>query len=488
MNRDAILIETKSPPASEPADKPKKHAREQRSWAGLGIGAVMLCAMLAAQFSGLLALPQSENEWWVLAVSMMTNVACGLVGCYLVLRRVSLMGDALSHAVLPGLVIAFLASGSVAIGYMLIGAFLVGLLATFLTEALHRQGGAPADASMGVVFTSLFALGVILMRIYTDGHADLDADCVLQGQLALMPQNRIDLWGWELPRAAASIGVALAVNLLFITLFWKELIISSFDPGLATTMGFRAGWMHYLLMATVAMTTVGSFEAVGSILVVAMLIVPGATAHLLTDRLAWMLWISAGVGILAAYLGFGVSAVALDIEPAGATAVAAGLIYLLAVFFSPRYGIVSAVARNARLTSQILREDLLAMLYRLEELAVNRSLGPREAVAAVGGGVLAHWGIFRLMRRGEIRREDGAIRLTERGRSRATHLVRSHRLWEAYLVEFLGLPLDHVHGPATRMEHYIGAHLQEQIAADLRHGATDPHGRQIPREQPRKPS
>ena len=135
-------------------------------------------------------LPQYAAEQWMLAVAMMVNVACGLIGCYLVLRRMSLMGDAISHAVLPGLVLAFLFTGSLNIAGMLLGAFAIGLLTTFLTQALHRQGGVPADASMGVVFTSLFALGVVLLRRYA-GNVDLDPDCVLQGQLAILPEFEI---------------------------------------------------------------------------------------------------------------------------------------------------------------------------------------------------------------------------------------------------------------------------------------------------------
>jgi manganese/zinc/iron transport system permease protein len=420
------------------------------------------------------------GEGWVLAVAVMTNVACGMIGCYLVLRRMSLMGDAVSHAVLPGLVLAFLFTGSLNIGGMLVGAFLIGLLTTFFTQTLHRHGGVPADASMGVVFTSLFAIGVVMLRYA--GNVDLDAECVLQGQLAYVTLYLTEVFGYSVPRAAVSVGTVLVLNLGFILLLWKELKITSFDPALATTMGMRSGLIHYLLMAMVAGTTVASFEAVGSILVIAMLIVPGATAHLLTDRLDRMLWIAAGVAVLSAYLGFlGFARWTTDVEPAGMIAVAAGFLFFLAVLFSPRYGIVSTVVRNMQSTSRILREDILAMLYRLEELGVQRLMGPREAAQAVGGGMAAVAALWRLVRLGLIERASGGLRLTASGRERATHLVRSHRLWEAYLVEYLGLPLDHVHAPAERMEHYIGEKLQEKIAQHLPQEETDPHGREIPR-------
>ncbi|MDZ4820868.1 MAG: iron chelate uptake ABC transporter family permease subunit [Planctomycetota bacterium] len=436
--------------------------------------------MLIEQLQDWYLLPRGE-EWWVLGVGMMTNVSCALIGCYLVMRRMSLMGDAISHAVLPGLVVAFIFTGSLNIGGMILGAFAVGLLTTFLTQTLHRHGGVPADASMGVVFTSLFALGVVLLRRYAH-NVDLDADCVLQGVLSFVANPKIEIWGLAIPRAAMSSGSVLLLNMLFIAVLWKELKISSFDPELATTMGINATLLHYLLMAMVAATTVASFEAVGSILVIAMLIVPGATAHLLTDRLKPMLIIAGAVGAISAYLGYlGTFWITEDAEPAGLMVCVSAVLFMLAVFFSPRYGIVSTLWRNLQTTSRIIREDVLAMLYRLEELAVERLMGTGEAAQAVGGGLASRLAIWGLLRRGSIERTHGGLRLTEAGRRQAASLVRSHRLWEAYLVEFLGMPLDRVHAPAARMEHYIGQELQQQIAADLREGETDPHGREIPR-------
>jgi manganese/zinc/iron transport system permease protein len=393
----------------------------------------------------------------------------------------SLLGDALSHAVLPGLVIAFVMAGSLNIVWMFAGALCMGLLTTFLTQALHRQGGVPADASMGVVFTSLFALGVILIKRYGQG-VDLDPDCVLFGQIEYVELNTVMLWGHEVPRALVSIGPVLLVNLAAILLLWKELKLSSFDPALATTMGYSANVLHYLLMALVALTAVASFEQVGSILVIAMLIVPGATAHLLTDRLGRMMLIAAGLAVASAVLGY-LAALRWDIAAAGPMAVVVGLFYLAAVLFSPRYGLLSTLVRNLQVSLRIVREDLLAMLYRLEELRAERQLGSREAVRAVGAGMLGEFALWSLVRRGEIQRTAAGLQLTEAGRRRAVQLVRSHRLWEAFLVEHLGLPADHVHDPAERMEHYIDERLQEQIVADLSDAQRDPHGRGIPAEE-----
>jgi len=419
----------------------------------------------------------TQCDLWVMAVGAMTNAACALIGCYLVLRRMSLLGDAISHAVLPGLVVAFIFSGSLNVFWMFLGALVVGLLTAVLTQSLSKAGNVPEDASMGVVFTSLFALGVILIRRYAH-RVDIDPDCVLNGLLEFVAFNLVQIGPYEMPRAMLSIGPVLLLNVLFICVFWKELLVSSFDPGLATTMGLRAGLMHYLLMALVALTTVASFEQVGSILVIAMLIVPGATAHLLVDRLSRMLMIAVGVAVATAVLGHA-AAVWLNTNTAGTMAVIVGLFYLLAVLFSPRYGIVSTLGRNLGHSIRVLREDVLAMLYRLEELEIRRTLGWREAVQAVGGGLLARLAIRFLLYRHQVRRDGVGLRLTDAGRALAGQLVRGHRLWEAYLVDKLGLPLDHVHEPAMRMEHYIDRGLQDKLARQVPE-QTDPHGRKIP--------
>jgi manganese/zinc/iron transport system permease protein len=440
----------------------------------------------------------AQSDWWqpfvspvagrIILVGALTNVACALVGCYLVLRRMSLMGDAISHAVLPGLVIAFLFSGSLGIVPLFIGAALVGLLTTFLTQALHQYGRVPTDASMGVVFTSLFALGVVLLKRYITG-LHFDVACVWEGSLSNAALDTVSFAGTELPRQLQTVLPIVLLNVAIITLFWKELKISSFDAALATSMGFSATAMHYLLMALVAMTTVASFEAVGSILVVAMLIVPPATAQLLCDRLGKMVLLACVFAILSAVLGYWFAVACANWEflrapgglaPAGAMAVVAGAMYGLVVIFAPKYGIVSGLVRNLQTTLRILREDLLLMLYRLEEIDPTKRLRPQEAVAAVGGGTLARWALAMLRRRGRIELRDGQLHMTDDGRWRAARLVRGHRLWETYLVKHLGLPPDHVHAAADRVEHFINQPLREELQKELEDTHRDPHGRDIP--------
>jgi len=413
----------------------------------------------------------------IMLVGALTNVACALVGCYLVLRRMSLMGDAIAHAVLPGIVIAFMFSGSMNVLPLFVGAALVGLLTTFLTQTLHQFGRVPTDAAMGAVFTSLFALGVVLLKRYISG-VHFDVACVYEGSLTGVALDTIDVAGHEVPRQLLTVLPIVVLNLVAILLFWKELKLSSFDAGMATSMGYSATLLHYVLMALVAMTSVAAFQAVGSILVVAMLIVPPATAQLLCDRLSRMVLLACVFAVASAVGGYWL-AHEWDVSPAGAMAVFAGGMYAVAVLLAPKYGIVSTIVRNLQTSIRVLREDLLSMVYRDEELG-GAPLSAATAIAAVGGGWQAWWALGMLRRRGRVTLSADGLHLTDDGRERAKRLVRGHRLWEAYLVKHLGLPLDHVHAPADRVEHYLSEPLRDELQKAVDNPQQDPHGRAIP--------
>lgn len=413
----------------------------------------------------------------LMLMAVLVNVSCALVGSFLVLRRMSLMGDALSHAVLPGLVVAFLFSGTLNIVPMFVGAVLAGIATTYLTQTLHHYGGLSTDAAMGMVFTSLFALGVILLKLF-GSQVHLDTACVYEGSLMNVLET-LRIGGLEVPRQVLVALPVLLINVVMISLLWKELKLTTFDSSLAGAMGISAPVMHYLLMTLVALTAVASFQMVGSILVVAMLIIPAATAQMCVERLGRLVLLACVIGAFVGVAGTLLS-VWLDISPPGTMAVLAGVLYALAAVFSPTGGLVSQAWFNFQTSQRILREDLLSMLYRVEEIEPERHLQPADATEAVGGGYPARRALRTLLRQGDAGRGPGGLSLTAAGRSKAAKLVRTHRLWETYLVEELGLPLDHVHEPAHRVEHFLGEDLRERIADQVTHDGADPHGREIP--------
>jgi manganese/zinc/iron transport system permease protein len=279
------------------------------------------------------------NAFWIILTGSLVATCCSLLGCYLILRKMAMVGDAISHAVLPGIVIAFLITGSRDSVPMLIGAGLLGVLTTFLIEFFHRYARVQADASIGVTFTWLFAIGIILISVFA-GQVDLDQDCVLYGEIAYVP---IDLWVTEGglsmgPRTVWTLGFVTLLIIAFVIVGYKELFLTAFDPAFAAAIGISTTLWYYLLMTAVSLTTVASFESVGAILVVALIVAPPATAYLLTDHFKTMLILSVLLGILASIAGYYI-AVWMDGSIAGAIATFTGIEFALAFLFSPVHGI-----------------------------------------------------------------------------------------------------------------------------------------------------
>lgn len=428
---------------------------------------------------------------WIVTAGVLAAMSCALVGNFLVLRRMSMMGDAISHAVLPGLAAAFLVSGQRGSVAMFAGAAVVGVLTAALTEWIHRLGKVEESAAMGVVFTVLFALGLVMVVRGAD-RVDLDPGCVLYGAIELTPLDVRSVAGWEVPRAVLVLGGVLLLNLMFTVLLYKELRITAFDPGLATALGFSSRLVHYLLMMVVAITTVAAFESVGSILVIAMLIVPAAAAHLLTDRYGAMLAVSVVLGAASA-VGGHVAAITVprwfgyaDTSTAGMMAVVVGLLFAAALLFAPRHGVVVRFAQQFRLSLRIAAEDVLGVLYRWEEQCPRPYdvHVARRVSAATGSGMGMAWlAKMLLTRRRWLERADGGWRLTEEGRRVAAQVLRGHRLWESYLARHAALATDHLHASAERTEHYLSDTMRAALAEEVAHAPRDPQGKPIPMPQ-----
>ena len=424
-------------------------------------------------------------DGWIVAAGVLCALSCALLGNFMVLRKMSMMGDAISHAVLPGLAVAFIITGSRDPLTMLGGAAIVGVLTALLTQGIARLGNVEESASMGVVFTSLFALGLILIRQAAD-HVDLDPGCVLYGNIETVWFGKVNLGLIAIPRVVLVLGVMFIINALFVAAFYKELKITSFDPDLATTLGINANVMHYLLMTLVAATTVASFEAVGSILVVAMLIVPPAAAHLLTDRLGVMILLSLLIGVISGIFGH-IAAVVVPgwfgfgaTNTAGMMAGMAGLIFLVVLLFSPRHGIVSKLAHRAALSIRIVGEDALAMLYRAEERVGQAAIPAGQLRADLREPpLITLLSLLWLRRTGQIARTAAGYALTDAGRRQGRSLLRSHRLWENYLVQELAVRPDHSHGSAERLEHVTDRAMQKRLSRSVDE-QTDPQGKPIP--------
>jgi len=282
---------------------------------------------------------------WILLTASLVGLSCGIVGAFLILRRMAMMADAISHTVLLGIVVAFLITRELSGGHMLIGAMIAGLLTAVLVQWFHSRG-VQQDASIGVVFTTMFAVGVILIATQV-GNAHLDVKHALMGEITFVPWQTISLpWIGEMPEATFMLSAVTIVLLLVIIAFYKEWKITSFDPALAASIGIPVVWMHYLFMSLVSVTTVASFDAVGAIMVVAMLITPAAAAYLWTDRLSVMLVVSAAFGVVSAIAGYAI-AVWVDTSISGSMAFATGLVFLVSFLASPKHGLLSRYVRRS---------------------------------------------------------------------------------------------------------------------------------------------
>lgn len=284
----------------------------------------------------------SIHQIEVLILACLTAVACAIPGVFLILRRVALMSDAISHAILLGIVLAFMFTKNLSSPLLIVGAAAIGILTVVLTELLINTQKLKKDAAIGLVFPLLFSIGVILLNQFAN-DIHLDADCVIFGEIAFAPFNRLIIndmdWGVQ---GIWVISGVLLLNIIFFSLFYKELKITTFDAALAASLGFLPNLLNYALMTTVSVTAVASFESVGSILVVALMIAPPAAAYLLTNRLSSMIYLSAGIAILSAIGGY-FCAYALDANIAGCIATFSGLLFFLTLIFAPEKGILAKV-------------------------------------------------------------------------------------------------------------------------------------------------
>jgi len=299
-------------------------------------------------------------DTWITLTACLAGASCSIPGCFLFLRKQSMLADALTHAALPGVVGAFVVAGYLE-GWgwldaeggwamrqllMFLGAVLAGLLTAFLTEWVTRSGWVRGDAALGVVFTTLFAIGLIMLRQFAD-RSDLDLDCVLYGQLETVGLRS------GIPGEAIACACMLSGNLLLVSLFFKELMITTFDPQLSRSLGFQPKLIHYGLMAFTTATVVTAFEVVGSILVIGMLVIPPSTAFFVTRRLRPMIVVAVLTAVSASFLGHVAantlpgpitSALGLpfteSVRTSGAVVVVAAVQLLLAVLFGFERGVL----------------------------------------------------------------------------------------------------------------------------------------------------
>lgn len=410
-----------------------------------------------------------QSEWAIRALiaSTLVGTMCGVLGCFIVLRNMAMIGDALSHAILPGVVVAFMLVGQASALAFFVGSVLAGLITAVGITWIQQNVGTKNDAAIGIVFTAMFAIGVMgISAISQREGVHLDLKDFLFGNI--LGVSNQDLY--------ITAGTTFYV-LVSVVVFYRYLFISTFQPVIAQTMGINTKVIHYFLMLLLSFAVVASLQTVGVILVVAMLITPAATALLLSNKLNTVIWLAGFIGLISAFLGF-ILAIQLETAPGPAMTVTATLLYLIAVFFSPERGLVFRFFQKRKLKTKIQLEDTLKQAMRLQEREqltfdqLSERLGFSKTILQTHLRTLSGKGFFS--------KNNNTITLTESGQTEANKLIRAHRLWETYLVQQAGMTEDQIHDEAEKYEHLLTEELLHEVDIELGFPTKDPHGSPIP--------
>lgn len=426
----------------------------------------------------------------VLLGATLLGIVAGVVGCFALLRRQSLLGDALAHAALPGVCLAFLVTGSKDPLPLAAGALVAGLAGALVILGVVRWSRIKEDSGIGIVLSVFFGIGIVLLtyiqRLPTGNQSGLDK--YLFGQAATLMERDLQV-----------MGVLAAVVLTVLALFYKELKLLTFDRDFAHSLGLPVRRLELLVTVLLVVVVVVGLRTVGVVLIVATLVTPAAAARQWTDSLGLMLMLAGGIGGAAGATGALVSAGAARLPTGPVIVLVASAVLVVSLLLAPRRGLLQARLRELRVNARIRRENLLKDLYRLAEegrgdrgrapgsLPDRRRTGGERFVSLphlMGLRGQSAPGLESTARRltaeGLVERRGDTLRLSPSGRAEAAAVVRKHRLWELYLTRRLELARDHVHRDAEAMEHALSDEDADRLAELLGHPEVDPHGRPIP--------
>lgn len=415
---------------------------------------------------------QILQEPWALRAllaSTMVGITCGILGAFIVLRNMSLIGDALSHAILPGVFVAFLIYGHNTTAFFF-GSVAAGILFALSMTWIQQHVKTKNDAVVGIVFTAMFSIGVIGISAISRTGVHLDLKDFLFGNVLGVSNQDLVIT-----------GIVMIMVTVSIIVFYRPLFASTFQPTIAATMGIPVKVMHYYLMLLLSFAVVSAMQTVGVILVVALLITPASTALLLANRLPKVLVLSGIIGFLSSLSGLALS-VWFEMPPGPSIAVAATCFYLIAAFFSPDKGLFAKWLRRKQQEQKVKSEDILKEVFKISlgnRVNINEL---REKIAA-SPQRLNKLLQFLIHHKFIVRQDKDTYQLTDSGKEQANNLVRAHRLWESYLVHEMGMDVAHIHDEAERYEHILTTAQLDEVDKKLGYPALDPHGSPIPSKE-----
>lgn len=418
------------------------------------------------------------NIRYVVLGSVLLSISSALVGCFTLLKKKALVGDAVAHAVLPGICLSFILSGTKNPVYLITGAFITGWLSLILIDVITNKSKLKEDTAIGLVLSVFFGLGILLLTMiqHSGNAAQTGLDSFLFGKAAA-------LVGYDL-MVFSVISFLLLVGVM---VFYKEFALISFDENFANSIGFPVRRLELALTTLTVMAVVTGIQAVGVVLMAAMLITPAAAARFWTNRLSIMLTLAAAMGAFSGISGAYISYVAPAMPTGPWIVMVVSILALVSFFIAPEKGILYKLIRQSNIRKRILLENILKLFYQLGELDqdIFKNRSTEELLQKRPFKIPAlHKGLKVLTRQGFLARNGQMWQLTNEGENKGRRIVKLHRLWEVYLTEYLRIAPDHVHEDADNIEHILTPELERRLENLLNYPESDPHHSAIPYNRP----
>lgn len=423
---------------------------------------------------------QNPNIRFVTGGSVLLAISSALVGCFTFLKKKALVGDAVAHAVLPGICLAFLLSGTKNPIYLITGAFITGWLSLILIDVITRKSKIKEDTAIGLILSVFFGVGILLLTMiqHSGNAAQTGLDSFLFGKAAALVGDDLVIF------SVISICLLLGVILLY-----KEFALISFDEDFAKSIGFPVKRLELALTTLTVLAVVTGIQAVGVVLMAAMLITPAAAARFWTNKLSIMLLLAAIFGAFSGVSGAYISYVAPSMPTGPWIVMVISMIALTSFFIAPEKGILYKLIRQSKIKKRILTENILKLFYQLGEMDSNfeeqRNIEQIQAKRPIRTPALRS-GLNRLSQQGFLKHYKGSWQLTDQGQKKGQRIVKLHRLWEVYLTKYLRIAPDHVHEDADNIEHILTPELEARLEALLQYPTSDPHESVIPYNKPIK--
>ena len=410
--------------------------------------------------------------------TMFIGLSAAVVGSFAFLRKRALVGDAIAHAILPGIALAFMITQSKNPFILMAGALVAGWVAMLLIEGITRNSKLKPDTSIGLILSVFFGFGILLLTSIQHSGAGNQAglDQFLFGKAAAMRGSDLRAY-----------SIVAGLLLITVVLFYKEFKLISFNPEFARSRGLPVGALQFVLSSITVLAIATGIQAVGVVLMAALLITPPAAARAWTERLLVMLILAGVLGALSGFIGSYISYTAPQMPTGPWIVMSLSGMALLSLFFAPERGVLSRIIRQQQNRKKILSENLLKALYHLRERAMKEVFSRNEIRQERDFQVLEfNRAVGTLRTKLWVTEDQKGIRLTDLGREEARRVVRLHRLWEMYLTQRLRMKADHIHPNAETMEHIITPELEEQLLRELDYPSVDPHKSPIPYPERRK--